>query len=47
MPDMFDELGFGAKPSRWDAERDDDFGDDTEDDFEDEWFPEEDENEDL
>lgn len=43
MPDMFDEL-FGPH-DRWDAERDDDFGDDT--DFEDDWPYEEDDSEQL
>jgi len=36
---MFEELGFGEQRSRWDAERDDDFGDDTE--AEDDWYIEE------
>lgn len=40
MPDMYDEL-FGTR-NRWDAERDDDFGDDTpEDEPEDFWSDEE------
>lgn len=30
MTDLFEEMGFGAPRSRWDAERDDDFGDEPE-----------------